>query len=495
MKDRADTLPAHEQHAHDIGRRRLSRKRTLQLGAAGVAAAAAPLTHLDRAFAFWNARLPASLQGTITFQAYLYESGSGSAVTGKQPGLLYGEYLKKHPGVQLQMLPEPSNAGDWNAWFLPRAIANRLPDLMQPAVSCWPFTQQGYMTSITKYLHEPNPYIAGNKRWIDSVPKGFLDPFIGLDGEYYGFGADTAAIWLYYNAEHLDRINAKPPATWAELMDISARLQAKGITPFSMAGVIPFNLSQWFLFAESSLWASEFPAGTSLTVAEWVKAIKKGMLKKTDQRTRAAWKLVKDFGAYWAKGSLAIDQFNTSLYHDFAQGKFTFMLDGSWEITTLQSLLKGHFPVAAVPTGFPVITKQSSPYANGSPQGYGAPAMNGIDIWVSQHAKDHLDLVVDFLRYYSSPQVMGPMALEVGEVPVVSGVSNLPPLVAQAGRVANQPGLLNMAYINADPTFTQKYGQLSRGYLSGALSLDVALTTLDGVQQSVVDKLAAKMHL
>ena len=43
---------------------------------------------------------------------------------------------------------------------------------------------------------------------------------------------------------------------------------------------------------------------------------------------------------------------------------------------------------------------------------------------VTVHARDHLDLVVDFLRYYGSPQVMGPMALEVGEVAV--SVSNVP---------------------------------------------------------------------
>ena len=54
-----------------------------------------------------------------------------------------------------------------------------------------------------------------------------------------------------------------------------------------------------------TLWASEFPSGTSLDVAGWVKAVKKGLLKKTDARTREAWQLVKQFSAYWQRGAIS----------------------------------------------------------------------------------------------------------------------------------------------------------------------------------------------
>ncbi len=473
--------------------RQPSRRQVLLAGAAtGLAAAASPLEH---AYAAWNATLPRSLQGTITFTAYLYMSGAANVASGKQPGIVYGRYLKQHPGVKLVMAPEPSgdNAA-WNAWFLPRAISNRLPDLLQPGVSCWPFIQRGFMTAITKYLYEPNPYIPGNRRWIDSVPKGFLNPFIGLDGQYYGFCADTAALWFYYNSEHLDRVGLKPPQTWAELMAACRALQAKGVTPFSMGPGAAFLLSWLFLFAESSLWASEFPKDTSLDVAGWVRALKKGLLKKTDDRTRTAWKLIKEFYGYWAKGTLGIAQASPQLYHDFSVGKFTFLFDGSWEIGNLTALTNGRFPVTVLPLGIPPMTRETSRYATGALEANGAPALNGINLWTTQHARDHLDLVVDFLRYYSSPQAIGPMATEVGEIPMVSGIGTLPPLLQKGKDIAYQPGLLMTPYFSADAAYTTKYDQMAKGYLAGAISLDAALSTLEDAQQVVAARLAPLMH-
>lgn len=467
---------------------RFSRGAALGLGAA--TALAGGLTSVERAFAAWSATLPRSLKGTITFQAYLYESGQNVA-GGRVPTQMYKKYLAMHPGVRLEMVPVPASSVDVNAWMVTRAIANRLPDLTQNGR--WAYIRQGFETSITKYLHEPNPYIPGNKRWIDSLPKDFLKPFVGLDGNYYAFCADTSAIWIYYNPEHLQRIGMKPPATWAEMMAACAKLQAKGITPYSQAGGLGWPISWWFLFTESSLWASEFPPGTSLDVAGWVKAVKKGLLKRSDARTREAWQMVKDFGKYWQRG--AISGAGNKLYSDFANGKVTFMQDGSWQITTLQGLLKGRFPLVALPAGFPPVTTATSRFANGSLQASGAAALNGIALWVTNHAKDHLDLVVDFLRYFGSPRVIGPMALEVGEVPVVEGVSHLPPLIAQAKSVATQPGLLMTPYYNADPKLTTTYDKMAQGYLAGALSLDAALSALESVQQDTATKLAGLMGL
>jgi ABC-type glycerol-3-phosphate transport system substrate-binding protein len=356
-----------------------------------------------------------------------------------------------------------------------------------------PYVERGFLTPITSYLFKPNPYIPGNKRWIDSLPKGFLQPFVGVDGQYYGMGADTAAIWVYYNPEHLSSIGMEEPTTWAQMIEACSKLKAKGIIPYSQASGLGWPITWWFVFTESSLWASEFPPNTSLDLASWVRAVKKGLLKKTDARTREAWQIMKEFGQYWQRGAVA--GVGTKLYQDFANGKVTFMQDGSWQISTLSNLIKKRFPLRALKVGIPPITKATSQFANGSLQDSGVGALNGIAIWVTKHAKDHLDLVADFLAYYSSPQVMGPMAAEVGEVPMVSGVGTLPPLIAQAKDVAAQPMLLSVPYYSASVTYTTQYDKLAQGYLAGALSLDTALTQLESVQQATVDHLAGLMKL
>jgi multiple sugar transport system substrate-binding protein len=478
---------------HHSGRAGLSRRRLMGLGAAaGLTSAAMPLA---RAYASWESSLPRSLRGTVSFCAYLYGAPQGVIVTAEQqPNRLFKKYTQMHSGTSVQLVAEPSYTVDWNAWFLTRAIANRAPDLLQwyPA-SGLPYVSRGFLTPITKYLFQPNPYIPGNKRWIDSLPKDFLKPFIGLDGEYYGVGADTSAIWVYYNPDHLDRIGMKPPSTWAEMMQACASLKSKGITPYSQANGMGYDITWWFVFAESSLWASEFPPGTTLDLASWVKAVKKGLLKKTDARTREAWQIMKAFGAYWQRGAVA--GAGTKLYNDFANGKITFIQDGSWEISTLEPLLKNRFPLRALPTGIPPITKETSRFANGSLQDSGVGALNGVNLWVTSHAKDHLDLVMDFAAYYSSPQVIGSMAVEVGEVPMTLGVGHLPPLIQQAKDVAAQPMLLGIPYYSASVQYTAAYDKLSQGYLAGAISLDSALGQLENLQQTVVAKLASQMRV
>jgi hypothetical protein len=128
-------------------------------------------------------------------------------------------------------------------------------------------------------------------------------------------------------------------------------------------------------------------------------------------------------------------------------------------------------------------------------QDSGVGALNGVNLWVTSHAKDHLDLVMDFAAYYSSPQVIGSMAVEVGEVPMTLGVGQLPPLIQQAKEVAAQPMLLGIPYYSASVQYTAAYDKLSQGYLAGAISLDSALGQLESLQQSVVAKLASQMRV
>jgi ABC-type glycerol-3-phosphate transport system substrate-binding protein len=114
--------------------------------------------------------LPHALRGTVTMAAWLYASPQSSAATEKEPARLYQKYMQMHPGVKLVMVPEPT--GDFNAWFLTRAIADRLPDILQFPLSGWPYIQRGFLTPITKYLFQletPTASTAGSaarSRWL-----------------------------------------------------------------------------------------------------------------------------------------------------------------------------------------------------------------------------------------------------------------------------------------------------------------------------------------
>jgi ABC-type glycerol-3-phosphate transport system substrate-binding protein len=247
--------------APGIGQQCLTRGRLLGLDAA--AGLVATTTALAQAFAAWEATPPESLRGTVSLCAWLYESTRSRE---KRPKLLYDKYMRRHPGVKLRMVPEPS--GDWNAWFLTRTIADPLPDLLNTPSAPYQDLHLTFFSPITRYLMKPNPYILGNKHWIDIFLKGWLRPFQAADGNYYGIDADATATWIHCNPEpeHLDRIGIKPPETWGEMLDAAARLKAKGITPCAQNGGPGWPITLWFMFTENSLWAAEFPPCTTLDV-------------------------------------------------------------------------------------------------------------------------------------------------------------------------------------------------------------------------------------
>src|SRR5207248_5028207 len=82
---------------------------------------------------------------------------------------------------------------------------------------------------------------AGNLyAWTDSELKDFQFPHNGaVKGKVYQLPANTQTIPItYYNKDLFTQAGiSAPPTTWAELQDDSAKLKAKGITPFVTGGV------------------------------------------------------------------------------------------------------------------------------------------------------------------------------------------------------------------------------------------------------------------
>jgi ABC-type glycerol-3-phosphate transport system substrate-binding protein len=84
----------------------------------------------------------------------------------------------------------------------------------------------------------PNRYVPGNKRWWDLFPAGVRSArwWTTTEGGIWGVPVDWFDTALMVNADVLDKIGVDPHnpwKTWAEMMDVCAKLKAKGYrTPF-----------------------------------------------------------------------------------------------------------------------------------------------------------------------------------------------------------------------------------------------------------------------
>jgi raffinose/stachyose/melibiose transport system substrate-binding protein len=70
-----------------------------------------------------------------------------------------------------------------------------------------------------------------------------------INGKIYALPAETVTpIVFYYNKSAFERIGAQPPQSWADVMALVPRFNAKGIAPFSLAGASRWTNMMWLEF-------------------------------------------------------------------------------------------------------------------------------------------------------------------------------------------------------------------------------------------------------
>lgn len=432
-----------------------------------------------------------NLSGTLTL-TWNYAPGPGF----KQTRRMYNRYMALHPQARFSDIHQPT--GDYTAqtaWLTSRELAGRVPDIFEP------FTVSTVMDGVPKhwwvtldpYLDQPNPYVKGNKRWRDQIVPALLNQGKYLDNKTYCFAADAAEWAVYYNKSIFKKAGVQPPTSWAEMLNVSRKLIAAGYNAFSFVGI--GGITSLSVVVESMLQAGAFKSRANesyfFSSLDFCHAVKRGKLAKTDQRTRAAWQLLKEFSAYWPKGTLSASDFRA-----FTSGKTGMWYDGSWDSAAILAAVKGAFDIGVFPV--PPVTKATSPLAIGDTYtGIGVLASaNPLAVSSGAARSGHLELAIDFLRFLTQPDVIGPMSVEGGTVPALVGTKPSSPILKVfADEVIPKQSLIGPVYFDLAADLTVKQGQLCQGYLSGALSLDSALSQMQQVQMQVVTKALASAGL
>lgn len=126
----------------------------------------------------------------------------------------------KHPDITVKKVVAPS-AGERNAYAKQLLASGQLPDVLQ-AIAPAGFAESGNLYA-----------------WSDEELKNYEFPLSNpLGGKIYQLPYNTQPTPLvYYNKKlFADAGVTAPPKTYAELLDVSAKLKAKGINPFVVGG-------------------------------------------------------------------------------------------------------------------------------------------------------------------------------------------------------------------------------------------------------------------
>jgi ABC-type glycerol-3-phosphate transport system substrate-binding protein len=375
----------------------------------------------------------------------MYAQGYDQAATKDMPhppnylrDVLVPAWEKLHPGIKIDIVNAAVvGNGDYTTWVRTKATGGDLLDitwnLAYPYVNTeLPF---GTYTDLRSYLQKPDPYVAGNARWMDLFPGYVLNAMTAPNNGIYLVAADGVATGLFYNKTIYAKAGiAAPPKTYAEMLTDFAKIQKAGYIPFMW----PLGTGDWYYV---EWWGREFGTQlyssmmSSLNVShqrlaglsplDEVVAIKTGKFSTKDARFQLPWQLLKDLVKYMGPANPA-SVTDASAYRLFLNQKLATMFDGSWAVQSLITDPLRKFTWGAYP--FPTLTKDTSPLATN----YQAPQLGGP--WAafqygiatprsdSSMTPQKLEAAVDWLMFITAPQNSGPMVNSGGSfVPLVKG--------------------------------------------------------------------------
>lgn len=79
-----------------------------------------------------------------------------------------------------------------------------------------------------------------------------------IDDKVYAMPAETVQpIVLYYNKSVFDKVGVQPPQSWADIMSLVPRFNAKGVAPFSLGGQSRWTNMMWLEFLFDRIGGSE----------------------------------------------------------------------------------------------------------------------------------------------------------------------------------------------------------------------------------------------
>jgi raffinose/stachyose/melibiose transport system substrate-binding protein len=144
-----------------------------------------------------------------------------------------------------------------------------------------------------------------------------------VDGKIYALPCETVQpIVLYYNKTQFEKINADPPQSWGDIMDLVPKFNDKGIAPFSLGGQSRWTNMMWLEFLFDRIGGPEvFQAVFDGEKDAWSNPASIQGLTEIQKLVKANG-FIKGFSSIAADGNA--DQ--ALLY----TGKAAMMLHGSW---------------------------------------------------------------------------------------------------------------------------------------------------------------------
>ncbi|MCS7459558.1 extracellular solute-binding protein [Paenibacillus doosanensis] len=326
---------------------------------------------------------------TITFQNIYPDP---TTPTNKILKKIVGDYMTANPNVKIEL--DSLNTDQQKMKLKTQAASKEVPDItiVNPSAQMKPFVDAGLLAPLNDMLEQN-----GLK---DTFQKGILD-YYTFDNNVYALPDGNNIAVVYYNKELFAQAGVEVPKTFEELVDISKKLKAKGITPIAIPEKDTWTGS--FLFMNMVLRTNGGP--------NFLKDVLDKKKTFTDPAFELAVSKLEDLvqaGAF-QEGATSFDY--TAGENLFKSGKTAMYFMGTWATGGIDdSSVKDKVGVFKFPTVD----------GKGNPDQYMLAPGSGFA--VSANSK-HLKETKDFLNYFMTnfPKVSFEMKNAVGVAQKVDG--------------------------------------------------------------------------
>ncbi|MHB1630145.1 MAG: ABC transporter substrate-binding protein [Bacilli bacterium] len=428
---------------------------------------------------------------TITLEGPNQWNNSGTSFGPAWTNLIRS-FEKANPGIKVNVKVLPLSS--FNATESAQIAAGTAPQIMFNQYTA----KAEELTPLTKYLNQPNPYVRGNKKWLNLFNSDLFNlttaSATGDPSNYYNIPVNIFIAGLFYNKTDFQKSGiTKLPATFQQFLTDLGKLKKHGYIPF---GATQSQLTIFWTFGPivSELLAKYYPKwdvytstgrlghSASLNTEDYTRAVLTGELNwnKTPQLAESLV-LLKELSKYFTPNWSGITD-NSGAAVDIPQfitGKAAIVWGTDFGYGTVHSL-NPKLNFASMP--LPPVEKDSTPLSTGAPAEFGS-SIGGTTYNLPATDKGaKLAAAIKFLQYFTSPSVNQKwLAQSSGNSPINGAKNPTGTAGMQAGAWGKSPRV--SAGIGLSPQQGPDFIQYVEGYLLGTASLS---QTLNNLQQDAV---------
>lgn len=400
---------------------------------------------------------------------------------------LADEWQSAHPGRLIQFVQMIQTSNTEGEWLKTQLMGNIAPEIIHMnAEVAWPDVPKGWFVPLDAYLSRPTPYVEGNPPWIDTFQnQALVQSKRASDGKLYCITIDVVETGLFCNMTQLRKLGyEKIPDNWADFIRMLGVIKDAGIIPMAPSMFMGPDWGQDILFEmiyhdilpkmdliPSRADAQEY-LGCYLDPPEAGFLFTKGFFTRRDPRWREMYRILRDWRSYWGK-----ELKNTDWFRLFVTQRAAIMWDGSWGSRRVASdpFVNFDWQVAYLPK----LTRETTPYAVGSPASVIGGAAVQLHITNSAVANNTVEDCVDFLMFITAPKNMEKLAAEAKVfIPNVKG-AKVDPQLASFQEIFRRHYCAMKWLDSSDGEYKKFWRRMLDYYLEDGVSLDDFLAMLE----------------